>query len=97
MQYYQNGFKPSDPRIKPATETDWLTEYLDAILSVRVVDGFDDADVRFDPTRPSTIPVRLMDDGLARRELGWEPRISLDEGLSRTIEYFRGRQADGGL
>ncbi|MBM3732951.1 MAG: glutamate-5-semialdehyde dehydrogenase [Acidimicrobiia bacterium] len=28
-----------DPRVKPATEKDWDTEYLDAILSVRVVDG----------------------------------------------------------
>jgi glutamate-5-semialdehyde dehydrogenase len=28
-----------DPRVKPATEKDWDTEYLDAILAVRVVDG----------------------------------------------------------
>ena len=26
---------------------------------------------------------------LAKKELGWEPRIMLDEGLMRTIEYFR--------
>ncbi len=32
-----------DPRILPATEADWDTEYLDAILSVRVVDGIDAA------------------------------------------------------
>jgi glutamate-5-semialdehyde dehydrogenase len=28
-----------DPAMLPATEEDWRTEYLDAILSVRVVDG----------------------------------------------------------
>jgi glutamate-5-semialdehyde dehydrogenase len=28
-----------DPAVLPATEEDWRTEYLDAILSVRVVDG----------------------------------------------------------
>jgi glutamate-5-semialdehyde dehydrogenase len=28
-----------DPLAKPATEADWTTEYLEAILSVRVVDG----------------------------------------------------------
>jgi glutamate-5-semialdehyde dehydrogenase len=28
-----------DPAVKPADEADWRTEYLDAILSVRVVDG----------------------------------------------------------
>jgi glutamate-5-semialdehyde dehydrogenase len=32
-----------DPRIVPATSEDWDTEYLDAILSVAVVDGLDDA------------------------------------------------------
>jgi len=31
------------PRMKAATEDDWYTEYLDAILSVRVVDGLDAA------------------------------------------------------
>jgi glutamate-5-semialdehyde dehydrogenase len=28
-----------DPRVTPATEDDWRTEYLDAIISVKVVDG----------------------------------------------------------
>lgn len=32
-----------DDRAKPATEDDWQTEYLDAILAVRVVDDFDQA------------------------------------------------------
>ena len=31
------------PTMKPATEEDWRTEYLDAILSVRVIDGLDQA------------------------------------------------------
>jgi glutamate-5-semialdehyde dehydrogenase len=31
------------PQMKPATEDDWYTEYLDAILSVRVVEGLDEA------------------------------------------------------
>jgi glutamate-5-semialdehyde dehydrogenase len=32
-----------DPRILPATDEDWDTEYLEAILAVAVVDGLDDA------------------------------------------------------
>ena len=27
---------------------------------------------------------------LAKKELEWEPTVMLDEGLKRTIEYFRG-------
>jgi len=53
------------------------------------VDGWHDADVRYDPSRPSTVPILLMDNGLARRELGFEARTSLDEGLRRTIEWYR--------
>jgi glutamate-5-semialdehyde dehydrogenase len=32
-----------DPRVTAATETDWYTEYLDAVIAVRVVDGVDGA------------------------------------------------------
>jgi len=34
--------------------------------------------------------VRQPDITRARETLGWEPRVALDEGLRRTIEYFRG-------
>ncbi len=35
--------RDADRRVKPATEQDWSTEYLDAIISVRTVDGVDGA------------------------------------------------------
>jgi nucleoside-diphosphate-sugar epimerase len=33
---------------------------------------------------------RQPDITLARKHLGWEPRVPLEEGLQRTIAYFRG-------
>jgi glutamate-5-semialdehyde dehydrogenase len=33
----------SDARVKPATDEDWDTEYEDAIIAAKVVDGLDDA------------------------------------------------------
>ncbi len=33
----------ADSRIVPASEEDWVTEYLDSIISVKVVDGVEDA------------------------------------------------------
>jgi glutamate-5-semialdehyde dehydrogenase len=33
----------ADRRVKPASEDDWSTEYLDAIIAAKVVDGIDDA------------------------------------------------------
>ncbi|MGH6901602.1 MAG: glutamate-5-semialdehyde dehydrogenase, partial [Geminicoccaceae bacterium] len=37
------GAQAIDPRVSPASEADWSTEYLDAILAVKLVDGLDDA------------------------------------------------------
>ncbi|MBM3976334.1 MAG: SDR family oxidoreductase [Planctomycetes bacterium] len=39
--------------------------------------------------------VRQPDIGKARRVLGWEPKVPLEVGLSRTLEYFRTRIARG--
>lgn len=38
--------------------------------------------------------VRQPDITKARKLLGWEPKVELDEGLSKTIEYFRARLKD---
>jgi len=39
---------------------------------------------------PSDDPVRRRPDiSLAKAKLGWEPKVSLEEGLARTIEYFK--------
>jgi UDP-glucuronate decarboxylase len=40
---------------------------------------------------PQDDPVqRRPDITLARKELGWEPKIQLEEGLEKTIDYFSG-------
>jgi glutamate-5-semialdehyde dehydrogenase len=38
----------ADRRVKAATEEDWPTEYLDAIIAVKVVDGVDEAIAHID-------------------------------------------------
>ena len=35
--------RAADPRVMPATEVDWGTEYLDAIVSMKLVDGVEEA------------------------------------------------------
>jgi dTDP-glucose 4,6-dehydratase len=34
--------------------------------------------------------VRQPDITRARKVLGWEPKVEFDEGIARTIEYFKG-------
>jgi dTDP-glucose 4,6-dehydratase len=40
--------------------------------------------------------VRQPDIGRARAKLGWEPKVRLEDGLARTIEYFRRELARDG-
>lgn len=41
-----------------------------------------------DPTKPTGPYNRVADNALARRLLGWEPKVSFSEGLDRTIKWY---------
>ena len=41
------------------------------------------------PLPPDDPLQRRPDISLAKKRLGWEPKINLDEGLKRTIAWFR--------
>ena len=45
--------------------------------------------IEFKPLPADDPKVRCPDIRRAQTLLGWEPKVSLDEGLARTIEYFR--------
>jgi UDP-glucose 4-epimerase len=45
-------------------------------------------DVCFAPARAFDVPVNILDNSLAQRELKWTPRIDLDEGARRTIKFL---------
>lgn len=53
------------------------------------VDGYENANVVYQPDKPTTIPIRLVDVSLAKRLLGFEAKVSLEEGLRRTVEWYR--------
>ena len=42
----------------------------------------------WDPSKPDGQPRRAVDGSRARRLLGWSPRVGLEEGLSRTVEWY---------
>ncbi|MGA2477209.1 MAG: UDP-glucuronic acid decarboxylase family protein [Spirochaetia bacterium] len=44
----------------------------------------------FRPLPPDDPRQRKPDITLARAELGWEPKVDLETGIGRTIEYFKG-------
>ena len=43
----------------------------------------------FKPLPQDDPKMRRPDISLAKKELGWEPKVSLDEGLDEVIDYFR--------
>lgn len=47
------------------------------------------SEIIFKPLPADDPKQRKPDISLAKNELNWEPKISLEEGLLRTIEYFR--------
>ncbi|HTX94482.1 MAG TPA: NAD-dependent epimerase/dehydratase family protein [Mycobacterium sp.] len=46
-------------------------------------------DPEFHPPRLGDLKRSCLDIGLAARVLGWEPKVQLDDGVRRTVEYFR--------
>jgi len=53
------------------------------------VDGFEDANISYDPSKPSMIPIRLIDISKAEKLIGFKPKTSLKEGIKKTIEWYR--------
>lgn len=42
--------------------------------------------------RPQDDPERRLPDiGCVKKDIGWEPRVALEEGLPRTVEYFKNK------
>lgn len=41
-----------------------------------------------DPSKPTGPYNRVCDNGLAKRMLGWEPKVSFTDGLDRTIKWY---------
>jgi UDP-glucose 4-epimerase len=46
-------------------------------------------DPEFHPPRLGDLRRSCLDIGLAERVLGWRPQVPLDEGVRRTVDYFR--------
>jgi UDP-glucose 4-epimerase len=62
---------------------------LDQLLQAVTLGVGRDVDPKFGPPRPGDIPHSYADIGVASRALGFRPRISLAEGIARTIDWYR--------
>ena len=53
------------------------------------LDGYADARIKYDPSKPTMIPIRLINTTKAESLLGFRARVDIREGLRRTIEWYR--------
>lgn len=63
----------------------------DVVNTVLAVSGYSDAKIAYDASKPTTIPFRMVDTSKAKRLFGFEAEISLEEGLRRTVQFFRNK------
>jgi GDP-L-fucose synthase len=63
-----------------------VKEILHALLSI---DHFGSAQVIFNTSKPSTIPIRLVDTTKAKKILGFSAQTPLEEGLKKTMQWYR--------
>ncbi len=52
--------------------------------------------VDWQPNQPGDVPRTFADVSRAKDELGYNPTVSLDEGLQRFVEWYRGPEGPGG-
>ncbi len=53
------------------------------------LDGYENAKIEYDTSQPTMIPKRLIDPTLAKELLGFEATTSIEEGLRRTLLWYR--------
>ena len=78
-----DGFEPVNIASgNPAT----IRQALEIILKAA---GYENAPVEYDASKPSMIPKRMIDITMAKEKLGFQPKVSLEEGLHRTVAWYR--------
>lgn len=50
--------------------------------------------LEFKPDQPGDVPMTHADIARARRELGYEPRVPIEEGIPRFVAWYRGHARD---
>lgn len=61
----------------------------DLLKMILELDGYRNAKIKFDATKPTMIPLRLVDTTKAERLLGFRANTDIREGLRRTLEWYR--------
>jgi dTDP-glucose 4,6-dehydratase len=70
---------------KPEWERD-IKEYSDLVLNAV---GIDDSIVTYEDAEPFTTNIKTIECSKAVKDLGHDPKVTLEEGIRRTVEWMR--------
>lgn len=65
----------------------------DLVELIARLTGFE-GEIRWDATKPDGQPRRCLDTERAKERLGWTAQVGFEDGLRRTIEWFRANRSD---
>lgn len=77
-----NGYNPINIGMG---KTYTVNEILQMIIQA---DAFEDAEVVYNKTAPTMIPKRIVDVSKAKKLLGWEAKVGIEELIKRTINWY---------
>jgi len=61
----------------------------DLLEQMAKLDGYDNANIVYDASKPTMIPKRLIDPSKANLFLGFKAKTPIEEGLKKTIAWYR--------
>jgi UDP-glucose 4-epimerase len=68
----------------------------DVVKMICKVMGWSPSSFEFDTSKPAGALSRALDNSQAKQLLGWEPKVSLEDGLKKTIDwYIKSHQSSG--
>ncbi|MEK7507153.1 MAG: NAD-dependent epimerase/dehydratase family protein [Patescibacteria group bacterium] len=70
-----------------------IREIADSIIKT---DGYQNAKIVFDPSKPTMLPKMLIDVSRAKKFLGFTAKTGVEDGIRKTIEWYRDTRSDIG-
>ena len=61
----------------------------DVLKEILIAANYQDAVVKYDVSKPNMIPKRMIDISMAKEILGWSPKVSLKDGIQKTVDWYR--------
>jgi len=81
-----NSSKPINLSLNKAVT---VKEILNHLIQI---EGHDSAKIEYDTSKPTMIPKRLIDNTYAKALLDFNPKIQIDEGLAKTLEWYKNKK-----